>query len=175
MKQIRTSDRDSVIEQLEKTYPDFKLCSYEHLGMMNKQLEMDKNTSRFWNNRSSEVLKSIKEMNNVMHYFPDTYFEKIIADREFAMFFHSQYMLYLNKQVKKKKADPDKVALMIKLYSNFLQIGMQGILQQMPSEFTHILEPKVQEIMELMNAIKQYTKAVAPKKAQVMDFPFSQF
>jgi len=64
---------------------------------------------------------------------------------------------------------------MIKLYSNFLQIGMQGILQQMPSEFTHILEPKVQEIMELMNAIKQYTKAVAPKKAQVMDFPFSQF
>ena len=65
--------------------------------------------------------------------------------------------------------------MMVKLCTNFLRLGLSGMMQTMPSEFAHILQPKYEEIFSLMSAINEYTRRVAPRHAKFTEFPFDLY
>jgi len=174
VKKIRTSDDDSVLEYVEKTYPNYVLCSPENLVRLIGKKKIS-NKPRFYNERSEEILKFFHDMNSTIHHMPDIYLEKIFASKDFSTFFHSQVFLYLENKIKSKKQDEETIALMIKLYSSFLTLGLSGILNIMPSEFTHILEPKTKELFTLIEAIQQYTERISPSQARKTTFPFNKF
>jgi hypothetical protein len=175
MKNIRNSKYDSVLDEVEKTYPNYSLCSYENLGRITGKLEIT-NPSRFWNERCREMLQAINDINVIFHRYPDSYKSKMLVSPQFQGFFHSQLFPYLSPKIQdQKNASSEDTAMMIKICSNFLQIGLSGILKSMPSDFTHILEPKIQEIFSLMEAINQYTNRIAPNYSKSTNFPFDLY
>jgi len=171
----RTSEDDSVLYALEKTYPDYSLCSYENLGRVTRKFEIT-NPSRFWNERCEEVLKPIHDINQTFHYFPELYQEKLILSHEVQVLFETNIFPHLESKLKdKKNPDPKDTAIMIKLCSRFMNIGLTGMLQTMPSDFTNILAPKIQELCTLMSAINQYAERIAPSFAKSTEFPFDMY
>ena len=171
----RTTKDDSVLYALEKTYPDYSLCSYENLGRVTRKFKIT-NSSRFWNERCEEVLKPIHDINQTFHYFPESYQEKMILSREIQVLFETNIFSNLKKKIKdKKNPKPKDTAMMIKLCSRFMDIGLTGMLQTMPSDFIHILTPKVQELFTLMSAINQYAERIAPSFAKSTEFPFDMY
>lgn len=175
MKIGHESIHDAVLERLEKTYPDWSLCSYDDLGRMYGDFVIT-NTSRFWNERSIEVLSAFHEINGTLHRFPDSYLRKIILSPQFSSLFEAQVFAFLEKKIQhEKNPNAEDVVLMMKLCSIFLRIALNGMKQSMPSEFTHILEPKLEEVFTLMSAINQYTKRIAPSYAKSTDFPFDLY
>jgi len=177
MKPIRDSKVDAVLEDIKKTYPNYSLCSPENLARITKQDGFEiTNESRFWNERCKEILIAIHDINVIFHRYPDSYKTKIIASHEFETLFHSQIFSFLEPRIKdKKNASPEDTAMMIKLCSKFIQIGLSGMLRSMPSDFTYILEPQIQEVFTLMSAINQYTRRIAPRYAKSTEFPFNLY
>jgi hypothetical protein len=175
MKSIRTSKVDSVLDDVEKTYPSYNLCSYENLARINGKLKIT-NPPRFWNERSHEVLSAVHDINVTFHRYPDSHKQKILASKEIETLFHSQIFTYLESKIRdSKKASPEETAIMVKICSNFMKIGLSGLLKLMPSDFTHILEPKTQELFTLMNAINEYTNRISPRHAKTSEFPFDLY
>ena len=175
MKKVRSSDDDSVLEFVKKTYPKYTLCSYENLGRLIGKTIIT-NESRFYNERCQEILNTIHNINQTFHHYPDSYKDKMISSHEFDSLFFSQIFPHLKNKIKEwKNPKPEDTVMMIKLCSNFIHIGLTGMLQSMPSEFIHILEPKVRELFTMMNAINQYTKRIAPKYSKSTEFPFDVY
>ena len=175
MKKIRESNDDIVFDELEKTYPDYSLCSLVNLGRMSGRFKIT-NESRFWNERCDDFLKPLHDFNQTFQYFPDSYKAKLLFSREIDVMFFSGIFPYLTDKIKDaKNPDPKDIAMMIRLCSKFLTIGLTGILQTMPSSFIHILEPKVQEVFTLMEGITQYTKQIAPSYAKSIEFPYDMY
>jgi len=175
MKSIRNSKVDSVLDVIEKTYPSYRLCSYENLARINGKLKIT-NSSRFWNDRSHDVLSAIHDINVTFHRYPESHKQKILASKEIETLFHSQIFPHLESKIRdSKNASPEDTAMMVKICSNFMKIGLSGLLRSMPSDFTHILEPKIQEIFSLMDAINQYTNRIAPRHAKISEFPFDLY
>ncbi len=175
MRSIRSSESTFEINALKDTYPNFKICSYENLHKLKNSSQIT-NKSRFYNERCQEILQLFEDMNSTIHFYPDKYLEKIFASKDFSTFFHSQLFPFLeNKIESKREPDEDTMTLMIKLCSSFLNIGLAGIIKMMPTEFTHILEPKTRELFTLMDTIQQYTERIAPNQAKKTRFPFKQF
>ena len=175
MKPIRNSGYDAVLIELKKTYPNYSLCSYENLGRVTRKFKIT-NSSRFWNERCEEVLKPIHDINQTFHYFPEIYQEKLIFSKELKVLFETNIFPHLGKKIKDMKdPEPKDTAIMIKLCSRFMNIGLTGMLQTMPSDFTHILATKVQELFTLMNAINQYAERIAPSFARSTEFPFDMY
>jgi|TARA_B110000263_G_C15075481_1_gene403830 hypothetical protein len=172
MKSIPTAVDIAVLKHLEKTYPDFKLCSYENLGRLNYQQKI-MNPYRFWNERSREVIKSIHEINVTLHRFPDKHIMKIIASPTFESLFFSQVFPYLEKKIHDtKKPNPEEMVMMIKLCDKFLKIGLEGMKQTMPDEFQQLLQVKYDEFMSLMQAINQHSKKLSPNEFKKTEFTF---
>ena len=172
MKNIRNSKYDSVLEQLEETYPTYKICSYENLGRITGKLKIT-NESRFWNERCEEVLSAIQDLNVTFHCYPDKYKIKMIVSPQFESLFTSQIFPFLIHEIQyAKKQNPEQITMMIKLCEMYLKIGLDGTKGTMPSEFQDILETKFNDIMLLMQSINQYTKRLAPKQSKATEFNF---
>ena len=175
MKPIRTSEYDAVLSDIQETYPNYKLCSHENLGRICRELEIT-NEPRFWNERSKEILQAIQDINVTFHRYPDFYKNRILASKELESLFDTQIFPHLVPKIKDmKNADPKDVAMMVKICSNFLRIGLSGLLQSMPSDFTYLLEPKIQEVFSIMSAINSYTQRIAPRYAKSIQFPFDMY
>ena len=172
MKNIRDSKYDSVLEQLEKTYPTWNLCSYENLGRITNEFPIT-NKPRFWNERCEEVLSAIHDLNVTFHRYPKNYQMKMIISPEFESLFSSQIFPFLQSKIKDtKNPNPEQTAIMVSMCQMYLKLGLDGMKETMPSEFLHILQAKFDDIMLLMDSINQYTKRIAPKYTKSIDFDF---
>jgi len=174
MRSIQSSKVEAEIDALKDTYPNYTLCSYENLRKLKNSQEIT-NKSRFYNERCQEILQFFEDMNSSATLIPDKYLEKIFASKDFSTFIDSQVFLYLQTKIEKGEADEETIAIMIKLCSSFLNLGLGGIIKMMPPEFTQILEPKTSELFALMNTIQQYTERISPNQAKKMNFPFKHF
>lgn len=172
MKNIHDSKHDSVLEQLEKTYPTYKLCSYENLGRITNEFKIT-NKPRFWNERCEEVLSVIHDIDVTFHRYPEKYQMKMIVSPQFESLFSSQIFPFLEKKIQYGKTNPEYIAIMIKMCEIYLRLGLDGMKKTMPSEFQHILQAKFDDIMLLMDSINQYTKRLAPKESNAIDFDFN--
>ena len=172
MKSIRSSDKDSVLEMLEKTYPTYKICSYENLGRITGEFEIS-NKPRFWNERCEEVLSAIQDFNVTFHRYPDNFKMKMIVSPQFESMFNRQIFPFLEHKMRySKKPNPEQITMMIKLCGMYLKIGLEGMKETMPSEFQYILQTKFDDIMMLMDSINQYTKRLVPKYSKATEFNF---
>ena len=173
MRNIHDSKHDSVLDQLEKTYPTHTLCSYENLGRITGEFKIT-NKPRFWNERCEEVLSAIQDFNVTFHRYPEKYKMKMIVSPQFESMFHSQIFPFLEHKIRyTKNPKPEHTTMMIKLCGMYLKLGLDGMKETMPSEFQYIIQTKFDDIMMLMDSINQYTKRLAPKESNAIDFDFN--
>jgi len=179
---IRSREQNKVLNELRNTHPDFVLCTPEnHCRLIFPKIFPISNESRFYNERCQEILQTWKDIGDVFHRFPDIYQKKMIASRAFRSLFETQIFSTLDnearKNLRKKKltaSEEKNMALLIKLYTDFFRIGLNGLIRLMPSEFTHLLSEQVKPIVDNMFAINDYTRRIAPEKAKLSLFPFTK-
>ena len=180
MKIKRSSSNEHVFEEIEKTYSDVTLCSVTNLiHLKYPKRYPPTHPSRFYNERAEEILKSWRDCSAYFHYLPKQTQRKIIASREFERLFQTQILSTLQDEVqtkefqKKLKHADKELATLQQLYRHFLEIGLTGYVNLMPTEFKNIINKKLDEVFELMQMITQYNKRIAPKKSKLTYFPFS--
>jgi len=180
MKYRRTSERDSVLEDLEKTHPNFKLCKYEDLARLRSpEIWTISNQARFYNEISEKILQAWDDISSIFYYLPASYRKKLIVTREFESLFTNNIFSYLTQEINKKerqkklKESEDEIILLYKLYSTFFRIGYNGLTDLMPPEFSFIFNKQTEETLSLMRAISSYGERIAPTKAKRARFPFS--
>ncbi len=180
MKYRRTSERDSVLDDLEKTHPQFKLCNYEDLARLRSpQIWTISNKARFYNDVSEKILQAWDDISSMFYLMPESYRKKLITAKEFENMFTNNIFSFLEQDIDKKerqkklRESEDEILMLYKLYSTFLRIGLSGMLNLMPYEFGHILRSQMQQTFDMMQAISSYGERIAPTKAKRAKFPFS--
>ncbi len=179
MRKRRTTLRDSVLDELEKTHPDFKLCNREDLARLRKpEIWTISNKARFYNEISEKILQAWDDISNVFYLLPESYQMKLIISKEFESLFTNNILSYLTQEMKKKERknklkESDEIILLYELYSKFFRIGYHGLNDLMPPEFFYIFNKQTQETFSLMRAITSYGERIAPAKAKRAKFPFS--
>ena len=164
MKKVLTSGDDSVSDKIEDTYPTYKLGSYSNLVKI-KNPDKIRNSSRFWNDRSDELLSAINDINNTFYHFPDKQKLKIISSSHYQRLFDEVFLFLDNKIFSTKKDSResiDEFALMMKLSERFLKLGLEGVEKTMPDEFDQILETKIKDIMLHVQSISKLTERLSP-------------
>ncbi len=177
MRKIQTSGDDSVLEKIEDTYPNYKLGSYSNLVKI-KNPDKIRNSSRFWNDRSEEMLSAINDINDTFYHFPDKQKLKILSSRHYQRLF-DEVFLFLDNRIssttKHTRESLDEFTLMMKLSERFLKIGLEGIEKTMPDEFDEILETKIKDIMLHVKSITELTNRLSPKKPNEISYDFDYY
>ena len=177
MKNIPTSNDDSVLEDIKNTYPNYKLGSYKDLVMIKNQDKIS-NPSRFWNENSKNLLNAINDINNTFYHYPDKQKLKIITSKHYQRLF-DEIFVFLDNKIKSTKNDKkqnlEQFTMMMKLSEKFLKIGLEGIEKTMPDEFNEILETKIKDIMLEVQSITKLTERLSPKKSNEVDYDFDYF
>jgi len=181
MRKQRTARQEKVLDDLKKVFPVPILCNYEDLARLrHPEIWKISNESRFYNKLAENILHSWDDINNIFHLLPESTKKKIIASKEFDTLFTTQILSHLEQELKKKerqkklKESEEDIFLLYKLYSTFLRIGLNGVVNLMPVEFGHILRTQIKPTFDLMNSITSYSERIAPKKANLAKFPFTK-
>ena len=177
MKKIPNALDTAVLEEIKKTYPNYKLSSYENLVMM-KNTDKITNPSRFWNARSDELLNAINDINDTFYHFPDKARFKIISTKHYNTFFEEIFQFLDNKVFstqKDKRQSIDEFTMMVKLSEKFLKLGLEGLEKTMPDEFDEILETKIKDLMLHVKSISELTKRLSPKKHNEVSYDFAYY
>jgi hypothetical protein len=177
MKEIPSSSNDSVLDNIEDTYPNYKLGSYQNLVKI-KNPDKIRNSSRFWNERSEELLNAINDINDTFYHFPVKQKFKIISSKHYQRLF-DEIFVFLDNKIKSTKNDKkqnlEQFTMMMKLSEKFLKIGLEGIEKTMPDEFNEILETKIKDIMLEVQSITKLTERLSPKKSNEVDYDFDYY
>jgi len=177
MKKRPTSIDDSVLEGLKEKYPNYKLCSYDNLVRI-KNPDKITHSSRFWKDRSRELLNAINDINDTFYDYPDKQKFKILSSTHYQTMF-KEIFLFLDNRIssttKHTRESRDEVAMIMKLSEKFLKIGLEGIEKTMPDEFDEILETKIKDIMLHVKSISKLTERLSPKKSNEVSYDFDYY
>ncbi len=178
MKDIQTSGKDSVLDKIEDTYPNYKLGSYSNLVKI-KNPDKIRNLSRFWNEQSRIVLNAINDINDTFYHFPTKKKLEMVSSKHYERFLEEIFLVLDNKIYSTHnihtKQSLDEFALMMKLSEKFLKLGLKGIENTMPDEFNEILETKIKDIMLQVQSITKLTERLSPKKSNKVDYDYDAF
>ena len=162
---------DREIIKIEKSFPSHKLTSKKNLTYL---LKPD-----FFNELSksqqTKVMKQVKEnctqtlneLSHVMQFLPKKQCSEILTSNQFEYFMRLvQDFRFLDKKIENEFAQT--------LYSNFITIGLRGISNSMPRQFSVVVQDMVRPILQLLIAISETEIKDVPKltdkfKKEVLD------
>ena len=177
MQEIPNSTTEAVSDKIENTYPTYRIGSYSNLVKI-KNPDKIRNSSRFWNDRSEEMLNAINDINDTFYHFPDKQKLKILSSKHYQRLF-DEVFLFLDNRIssttKHTRESRDEVAMIVKLSEKFLKIGLEGIEKTMPDEFDEILETKIKDIMLHVKSISKLTERLSPKKSNEVSYDFDYY
>jgi len=173
MQEIPNSSIDAVLEQLKEDYPNYNLGSYKDLARI-KNPDKVRNKSRFWNEQSRIIANAISDINDTFYHFPTKQRLKLVSSKHYERFLDEVFQTLGNKIFSTKnintKQSLDEFALMMKLSEKFLKLGLSGIQNTMPDEFSQILQTKINDIMLQVKAITELTNKLSPKKSNEVSY-----
>jgi hypothetical protein len=177
MKNIRTSGEDSELAKIEDTHPYYTLSTKSNLVKIQNPDKI-RNKSRFWNDRSEEILHAINDINETFYHFPDKQKLKILSSKHYQRLF-DEVFLFLDNRIssttKHTRESLDEFTLIMKLSERFLKLGLEGIEKTMPDEFDEILETKIKDIMLHVKSISTLTDRLSPKNPNEMSYDFDYY
>ena len=181
MQEIPNSTTESVLDEVKETHPTYKIGTYSNLVKIQnykKSPKIIRNSSRFWNDRSDELLSAINDINETFYHFPDKQKLKILSSSHYQRLF-DEVFLFLDNRIssttKHTRESLDEFKLMMKLSERFLKLGLEGVEKTMPDEFDEIMETKIKDIMLHVKSITELTKRLSPKKPNEVSFDFDYY
>lgn len=161
-KKRHTARLEEVQASLEKTYPDFELCSYDYLAYLAyPELNKLKKKSRVYRTVADRQKKFINEITITMRKMqfedrPKSYVSEFLSSKEFNDFQDILMKTYLHPKIQKSEE-----AMVI--YSNLMIMGANGIKHLMPKSFHSALDRDLIPLQKLCHSIAEYSKKMGKK------------
>jgi len=134
-----TSREDSVIKELKKAFPTYSFGNPLDMARLVKPDSFDyKNRTRLENEFTKKIIQSIADITLLIQY--------VNAKRKGIMDFS-----------KFDKVDQDYLA---SFYPNMVKHGIKGITNNLPQEFTALIEEHLKPLLLLLSSITAYSKQV---------------
>ena len=146
--------------EIENSFPSHKMTTMKNLTYLLKP-ELLKELSQ---SQQSKILKRVSwdcihnlwELHHVMQFLPKKQSSKVLTHPTFQSFMSLvQDFRFLDKKVENEYAQT--------LYSNFITIGLRGISNSMPRQFSVVVQDMVRPILQLLIAISETEIKGVPK------------
>ena len=153
---------EDVQTDLERTYPDFELCSYDYLAYLAyPELNKLAKPSRVYRHIADRQKKFFREMTITLRKMqfenrPKSYLSEVLSSKEFNEFQDILMKIYLNPKIQKSEE-----AMVI--YSNLMIMGANGIKHLMPKSFHSALDRDLIPLQKLCHSIAEYSKKMGKK------------
>jgi len=161
-KKRHTARLEDVQASLERTHPDFELCSYDYLAYLAypelNKLAKPSRVYRTVTDRQKKFLKEITISLRKMQFEdrPKSYVSELVSSKEFNDFQDILMRIYLHPEIRKSEE-----AMVI--YSNLMIMGANGIKHLMPKSFEPVLDRDLVPLQKLVHSIAEYSKKMGKK------------
>jgi len=157
-----TLREDKVLKSLKEAYPTYsfgiksKDDNYLDMARLIQPLSFDyKNRSRLELEFTKQIKQALYDITLLMQYLSKKNKSDILTSQEF-----NEHMKRIMDLSKHGQVDEDYT---VSFYSNMIQFGVNGITQNMPREFTPLIEEHLKPLTRLLTAITAYSKQVGKK------------
>ena len=146
--------------KIEKAFPSHKLCNMNNLTYLLKPELLEElhtsSKSKILRKIQDDCTQALQELAHVMQFLPRKQSSEVLTSREFEYFMTLvQDFRFLDKKVQNEYAQT--------LYSNFIQIGLRGISNSMPRQFSLVVQEMIRPILQLLIAISETEIKGIPK------------
>jgi len=170
-KKIHDLHLEREILKIEKSFPSHKLTTMKNLTYLLKP-QIFKELSQSQQSKimiqvKENCMQALKELSHVMQFLPKKQSSEILTSNQFEYFMTLiQDFRFLDKKIENEFAQT--------LYSNFITIGLRGISNSMPRQFSVVVQDMVRPILQLLIAISETEIKDVPKltdkfKKEVLD------
>ena len=157
-----TSREDKVLDSLKKAFPTYsfgiksKADNYLDMARLINPVDVPyKNRSRLELEFTKQIKQALADITLLIQYLSKKNKSDILTSPEF-----NDHMKRIMDFSKDSQVDEE---YMVSFYSNMIQFGVNGIAQNMPKEFTPLIEEHLKPLTRLLNSITAYSKQVGKK------------
>ena len=148
------------ILKTENSFPSHKLTTMKNLTYLIKpqffRVLSQSQQSKVMKEVKENCKQSLQELAHVMQFLPKKQSSEVLTSAQFESLMRLvQDFRFLDKKVENEYAQT--------LYSNFIQIGLRGISNSMPRQFSTVVQDMVRPILQLLIAISETDIKDAPK------------
>ena len=174
MRKGLSTKQEGKLDDLKKTFPVYKLTS--HLNLARLRLAKDfpyEQQSRLCREVTQNILQYFRDFQVVYHHLPLSYRLKIISDDSFNRCFTDDVIPTLKSKERKSKKPADKAESYESyvMSANLFTIGLENLINSMPTEFQSYLIREVTPLMQLMHSIASFYRKTTGK--QDIPFPYT--
>ena len=146
-----TSREDKVLKQLKKAFPTYSFGNYIDMARLIQPRDFDyKNRSRLESDITKKIIQSIADITLLIQYVNAKHKAEILTSAEF-----NNFMIRTMEYSKFGKVDEDYLA---SFYPNMVKFGIKGITNNLPNEFTALIEEHLKPLLLLLTSITAYSK-----------------
>ena len=146
-----TSREDKVLKQLKKAFPTYSFGNYIDMARLIQPQSFDyKNRSRLEKEFTEKIIQQIADITLLIQYVNAKHKAEILTSDEF-----NNFMVRIMEFSKFGKVDQDYLA---SFYPNMVKHGIKGITNNLPNEFTALIEEHLKPLILLLNSITAYSK-----------------
>ena len=156
-----TLREDKVLNELKKAYPRYRLGIEINAGKISDwYLDMArliqpqsfeyKNRRRLELEFTKKIIQGISDITLVLQYVNAKHKAEILTSDEF-----NNFMTRIMNFSKFGKVDQDYLA---SFYPNMIKFGLKGITNNLPQEFTALIEEHLKPLLLLLSSITAYSK-----------------
>jgi len=134
-----------------------------------RRLPLRRNDERKLSRSKRKIKQSLIDFHYAFSRLPDSYKTKILTDRSF-----NDFMITINQFAKrvdtKQDKEPEKL-FSFNMYYNFFNIGMDGLIKTMPTDFQQYIDEQMRPILLLMQSISRFSNKKNSEKIAFVKAP----
>ena len=146
-----TLREDKVLKQLKKAFPTYSFGNYLDMARLIQPQSFDyKNRTRLESDFTKKIIQQIADITLLIQYVNAKRKAEILTSHEF-----NNFMQRIMDFGKFDKVDEDYLA---SYYPNMVKHGIKGITNNLPNEFTALIEEHLKPLLLLLSSITAYSK-----------------
>jgi len=146
-----TLREDKVLKEMKKAFPTYSFGNYLDMARLIQPRDMKyKNRSRLETEFTKKIIQAIADITLLTQFVNAKHKAEILTSNEF-----NNFMVRTMEYSKFGKVDEDYLA---SFYPNMVKFGIKGITNNLPQEFTALIEEHLKPLILLLNSITAYSK-----------------
>jgi len=146
-----TLREDKVLKQLKKSFPTYSFGNYIDMARLIQPDKFDyKNRSRLEAEFTKKIIQQIADITLLIQYVNAKHKAEILTSDEF-----NNFMVRIMDFSRFGKVDQDYLA---SFYPNMVKHGIKGITNNLPQEFTALIEEHLKPLLLLLSSITAYAQ-----------------
>ena len=148
-----TSREDKVLKDIKKAFPTYSFGNYLDMARLIQPNNFEyKNRSRLEKEFTEKIIQQIADITLLIQYVNAKHKAEILTSDEF-----NNFMTRIMDFSRFNKVDEDYLA---SFYPNMVKHGIKGITNNLPQEFTALIEEHLKPLLLLLSSITNYSKQV---------------